>query len=223
MRNPILVGWSGGKDSVLALHELLKENNYQAILLTTVTKEYSRISMHGVREVLLDAQADSLGLPIEKVYIPKTCSMEEYGNLMKRALDTYLNQGIRSMAFGDIHLQEVREYREKNLESVGMEGIFPLWGRTSAGLAHSFISHGFKAITTCVDTEMIDTSHVGRFYNEDFLKSLPENADPCGENGEFHTFVFDGPLFKEPIRFDVGENVLRDNRFYYCDLTWPRS
>lgn len=218
MKEPVLLGWSGGKDSALSLHEALKESNYDITLLTTITEDYKRISMHGVREQLLQAQADSLNLPIEKVYIPKECSNEEYDRLMEDALKSYLYSGYRSMIFGDIFLQGIREYREKNLVKVDMKALFPLWGKSTRELSKAFIQNNFKAIITCVDNTALDESFVGKVYDERFLDDLPENVDPCGENGEFHSFVFDGPIFYMPINYTKGEVVLKNNRFYFCDL-----
>ena len=218
MKEPVLLGWSGGKDSALALQEILKKDKYSITLLTTITKDYKRISMHGVREELLQAQADSLKLPLEKVYIPRECSNEEYDRLMENALKSYLSSGYKSMIFGDIFLQGIREYREKNLEKVDMKALFPLWGKSTEELSKTFIQNNFKAIITCVDNTALDESFVGRTYDESFLNDLPDKADPCGENGEFHSFVFDGPMFSKPIKYTKGKVVLKNNRFYFCDL-----
>lgn len=218
MRELALLAWSGGKDSALALHEILKQGNYVITLLTTITDGYGRISMHGVREELLEAQADSLNLPLEKVRIPINCSNGEYEFRMENVLKKYISRGCKSMIFGDIFLEEVRKYRERNLAEVDINGIFPLWKRDCTEISQNFIQEGFKAITTCIDSQALEKSFVGRIYDEQFLKELPSGVDPCGENGEFHTFVFDGPLFHKSIRYRKGEIVLRDNRFYFCDL-----
>jgi uncharacterized protein (TIGR00290 family) len=218
----VLVSWSGGKDSALALNEILKSGIYRVVaLLTTVTQDYDRISMHGVRRVLLEQQAASLGFPLEKVLIPKNASNEDYEANMERALAKYRAQGVASVVFGDIFLEDLRKYREDKLASVGMKGIFPLWMRDTKELAKSLFSLGFKAITTCVDTNVLGKEFGGRAIDEQFLVDLPAFVDPCGENGEFHSFVFDGPIFNDAVRFSVGEKVLRDKRFYFCDLV-PR-
>ena len=219
MRKKILVSWSGGKDSTMALYELLKDGSYEIVaLLTTITEDYGRISMHGVREYLLEKQAQSIGFNLEKVYITKNASNEEYERKMREILEKYKKIGVSGVAFGDIFLEDVREYRERNLSKVGMEGIFPIWGKNTKELAQKFIELGFKAITTCVDSKSLDKSFVGRIYDKQFLLDLPQGVDPCGENGEFHTFVYDGPIFRKRVKFKIGEIVFRDNRFYFCDL-----
>lgn len=215
----ILVSWSGGKDSTLALYEVLKNKNYQvAALLTTVTEDYDRISMHGVRSVLLEQQAARLGFPLEKVLISKNASNKEYELNMGRVLTKYKDAGVTSVVFGDIFLEDLKKYREDNLATLAMRGVFPLWKRDTRELARTFIALGFKAITTCVDTQRLGREFVGRIIDEQFLSDLPATVDPCGENGEYHSFVSDGPIFKERIFYTPGEIVLRDNRFYYCDL-----
>jgi uncharacterized protein (TIGR00290 family) len=219
MAEQVLFTWSGGKDSAMALYELRKEKRYEvAALLTTVTEDYDRISMHGVRRVLLEQQAQSLGYPLEIVYLTKNSSNEEYEARLKEKLLKYRARGISGVVFGDIFLEDVREYREDNLAQVGMQALFPLWKRDTRELAHRFIELGFKAVITCVDSNVLDKKFVGRAFNKRFLSELPTNIDPCGENGEFHTFVYDGPVFRERIGFRKGRVVLRDNRFYFCDL-----
>jgi uncharacterized protein (TIGR00290 family) len=214
----ILFGWSGGKDSAMALHEIKKNNEYQVVsLLTTVTEDYDRISMHGVRRVLLEQQAESLGIPLYKVLIPKDCSNEIYAAKMTEALNHFKQQGVETVAFGDIFLEDVRQYRLDNLAKLNMKGLFPIWGRDSAELARSFVALGFKAVVSCIDTKVTDKKFLGRQIDQDFIAELPPNIDPCGENGEFHSFVYDGPIFKEAIGYRPGEKVLRDS-FYFCDL-----
>jgi uncharacterized protein (TIGR00290 family) len=218
-KEAVLMSWSGGKDSALALNEVLKNGTYRAVaLLTTVTEDYDRISMHGVRRVLLEQQAASLGFPLEKVLIPRNASNEDYEASLERALAKYRAQGVTSVVFGDIFLADLRKYREDKLATVGMKGIFPLWMRDTKELAKSLFSLGFNAITTCVDTNVLGKEFAGRIIDENFLTELPSFVDPCGENGEFHSFVFDGPIFNGAVRFSVGEKVLRDERFYFCDL-----
>jgi uncharacterized protein (TIGR00290 family) len=219
MSEKVLFTWSGGKDSALALYELQKNHNYEILaLLTTLTEDYDRISMHGVRRTLLEQQAESLGLPLEKIYITKDASNEEYETKMKNKLMEYKNQGVLSVVFGDIFLEDVRKYREENLSRIGMKGIYPLWRRDTTELAHRFMDLGFKAVITCIDSKALDKRFVGQSYDEQFLNELPPGVDPCGENGEFHTFVHEGPILRKKIAFTMGEAVLRDNRFYFCDL-----
>ncbi len=215
----VLVSWSGGKDSALALYEILKNKSYQvSALLTTLTKDYDRISMHGVRRVLLERQVASLGFPLEKVFISKNASNEEYEANMGRVLAKYRQGGITSVVFGDIFLADLRKYREDKLASMDLQGIFPIWKRDTRELVHSLTALGFKAITTCVDTTMLGAQFVGRLIDEQFLSDLPSTVDACGENGEYHSFVVDGPIFKEKIACTPGEIVLREKRFCYCDL-----
>jgi uncharacterized protein (TIGR00290 family) len=215
----VLVSWSGGKDSALALYEILKAQNYQiTALVTTVTEDYDRISIHGVRRVLLEQQAAALGFPLEKVLIPKNASNEEYETNMGKLLAKYRKTGVRLVVFGDIFLEDLRKHREDKLASLGMKGIFPLWKRDTGELTLWLTELGFKAITTCVDSQALGRQFVGRLIDAQFLAELPAAVDPCGENGEYHSFVFDGPIFKERVLFTSGEVVLRENRFYYCDL-----
>lgn len=219
MTERVLLSWSGGKDSALALYELRQAGGYEvAALLTTVTADYDRVSMHGVRRVLLERQADALGLPLEEVFIAADTSDEAYGAKMREVLERYARGGISAVAFGDIFLEDVRRYREEKLAQVGMRGIFPLWGRDTAELAHTFIDVGFQAVITCVDTQVLGRPFVGREFDGRFLADLPPAIDPCGENGAFHSFVYNGPIFRERVPYAKGEVVLRENRFYYCDL-----
>ena len=214
-----LLSWSGGKDSALTLYELQQTDTPQIVaLLTTVTEDYDRISMHGVRRDLLEQQAARMGYPLEKALIPKDCSNDDYGRIMTEVLERYKAKGVRDVVFGDLFLEDIRSYREGNLEKIGMKGVFPLWEKDTGELARSFVHHRFKAVVVCVDTEALDGDFVGREYDGAFLDDLPEEVDPCGENGEFHTFVYDGPIFSEPIEVVRGEKVLRDERFYFCDL-----
>ena len=219
MPEKVLFSWSGGKDSALALREILTSGEFEiAALLTTVTADYDRISMHGVRRILLERQADSLGFPLEIVSISKNSSNEEYEANMRHVLTKHLATGVSSVAIGDVFLEDVRQYRENNLAQIGMKGIFPLWRRDTHELIHTFIDLGFAAIITCVDSQALSKDYAGRALDRQFVDALPPSVDPCGENGEYHSFVCDGPIFREPIRHTVGEVVLRDDRFYYCDL-----
>ena len=219
MKDRILVGWSGGKDSAMTLYELKKMKNIEiAALLTTVTEGYDRISMHGVRRDLLVQQADALGFPLEEIPIPQACTNEIYEQRMQETLQKCQVQGITTAAFGDLFLQEVRSYREERMNRIGMRCMFPVWKRPTPEFAQEFINLGFRAVVVCVDTTAIGGEFAGREYDRDFIKDLPAGADPCGENGEFHTFVCDGPIFSRPIQVQRGEKVLRENRFFYCDL-----
>ena len=219
MTQKILLAWSGGKDSALALYEIKKRPDLEIVsLITTITEDYDRVSMHGVRRVLLESQAESLGIPLYKIFISKSSSDEEYGHKMKEMLTRFSRLGVASVVFGDIFLEDLRKFREKQLSKVGMKGIFPLWKKDTLELAHAFINLGFRAIVTSTDSKVLHRKFVGREIDEKFLAQIPPSVDPCGENGEFHSFVFSGPIFKKRLLFRVGEVVLRDNRFYYCDL-----
>jgi uncharacterized protein (TIGR00290 family) len=215
---PTLMSWSGGKDSCLALYEIQKAQDYRvAALLTTITRDYNRISMHGVRRALLEQQAASLGLPLHEVFITKDATNEEYETRMEEVFSAYREQGIDLVVFGDLFLEEIRDYRDQFLAKHNMYGLYPVWLRDTTEFIKEFIALGFKAVITCVDGRVLDPSFAGMMIDENFLAALPSHVDPCGENGEFHTFVFDGPIFKEPVRFTVGERVARDS-FWFCDL-----
>ena len=218
-----IMAWSTGKDSALALHRVREQGTIEVkALLTTVGSEFDRVSMHGVRRELAEAQARSLGLELLAVEIPSDCTMERYGEIMTGALERAGAGGITAVVFGDLFLEDVRAYRERQLAGVGIEPVFPLWGEDTAALAAEMIDSGLRAIVTCVDTEQMDGEPAGRLYDRDFLESLPEGVDPCGENGEFHTFCFSSPDFAEPVPFTTGEAVLRDGRFRFIDLL-PRQ
>ncbi|MES2558312.1 MAG: diphthine--ammonia ligase [Bacteroidota bacterium] len=243
-KEKVIFNWSGGKDSALCLYKLLQADTHEILcLLTSVNAEYQRISMHGVRVELLEAQATSIGLPLQQLLIPEMPTMEVYETVMKEALTTLTRQGATTSVFGDIFLEDLRKYREDKLAELNLKGLFPLWKIPTHTLIREFLALGFKTITTCVNEKYLDQRFVGRIIDEDFLNDLPPNVDPCGENGEFHTFVFDGPLFKKPIPFKIGEIVHRsytpakqqdnssydcnaeetvtpyDYGFWYCDLT----
>lgn len=239
MREKIIFNWSGGKDSALCLYKILQQNQYDILcLLTSVSELYQRISMHGVRVNLLEAQAKSIGLPLHKMFIPDMPSMEMYEKVMRSTLENLKTQGATASLFGDIFLEDLREYRERQLSILNLKGIFPLWKMDTNKLIHEFIDVGFKAIITCINDNYLDKSFVGRIIDEDFIKELPAGVDPCGENGEFHSFVFDGPVFKTPVHFVKGELVYKKytarqhdeddskespfaNGFWYCDLVLP--
>jgi uncharacterized protein (TIGR00290 family) len=216
--NAVLVCWSGGKDSCMALREIQRKSDIRVeALLTTVTRDFDRISMHGVRRTLLEQQAASLGLPLRQIYISKGASNEEYETKMGEAFSEYRDRGIDTVVFGDLFLEEIRAYRERLLAKLGMAGLFPVWGRKTSQLIRDFIALGFKTAIVCVDPSQLDPSFVGKVIDEELLSQLPPHVDPCGENGEFHTFVFDGPIFKNPVKFSFGEIVCRDS-FWFCDL-----
>jgi len=214
----VLFCWSGGKDSAMALHALQEAGNCRVTaLLTTITDEYDRISMHGVRRVLLERQAESIGLPLHTVHIPPQCVNAVYEERMKEALEHHAARGVQRVAFGDIFLEDLRVYREKNLARVGMQALFPIWKRDTRELAREFVRQGFRAIAVCVDPRVLPASFAGRELDASFFADLPPGVDPCGENGEFHTYVFDGPIFKAPVVCRAGEKVMRDG-FCFCDL-----
>jgi len=215
----ILMSWSGGKDSALALHEIRKDKELRvAALLTTLTEGYDRISMHGVRRALLEQQAAALGLPLEKIYISQNASNDEYEANMAQVLARYKALGVTAVAFGDIFLEDLRRYREQKLASLELKALFPLWKKDTLALAHSLTAQGFKATVTCVDTTLLPAAFAGRVIDDQFLSELPPGIDPCGENGEFHSFVSEGPLFTQKIACTLGEIVLRDHRFCFADL-----
>lgn len=233
MKPKAIFNWSSGKDSALALYKTLQENKFEITsLLTSINKEFQRISMHGVHVSLLEKQAESLGFPLLKMELPKEPSMEEYREIMSKTMNQIQSQGVTHSIFGDIFLEDLRKYREDQLQSIGMEGVFPLWKINTTDLIHEFLELGFKTIVTCVNETYLDKSFAGRIIDHDFIKDLPENVDPCGENGEFHTFTFDGPIFKNPIDFEIGEIVKKtypkpksdendqegEYVFWFCDL-----
>ncbi|WP_366183493.1 diphthine--ammonia ligase [Flavobacterium ovatum] len=241
MKTKALFNWSSGKDSALALYKTLQNPEIEiSCLLTSVNQQYQRISMHGVRVELLHQQAQSIGLPLEIMIIPEMPTMEVYESVMTETLTKLKNQGITQSIFGDIFLEDLRKYREDKLATMGFKGVFPLWKTPTTDLIHEFIDLGFKTIVVCVNEKYLDESFVGRIIDQDFINDLPDNVDVCGENGEFHTFTFAGPIFSKPIDFKIGEVVYRkyekpkeqkpsntacdtvdttfDFGFWYCDL-----
>ncbi|MDO7844487.1 Dph6-related ATP pyrophosphatase [Sphingomonas immobilis] len=218
MTQPVLMCWSGGKDSCVALHDLQRADEWRVTgLLTTVTRDYDRISMHGVRAELLDRQAAALGLPVERVFIDAGTDNGGYEAAMTAALDRHRAAGTRHVAFGDLFLEDIRAYREAMLQPLGLEAVFPVWGRDTRAFAEAFIAAGFRAVLVCVDLSVLDASFAGRAYDAALLADLPPGVDPCGENGEFHSFVFDGPDFAAPVAIEIGETVIRDG-FAFRDL-----
>jgi uncharacterized protein (TIGR00290 family) len=212
----VWMSWSTGKDSAFALYQLLNNKKYKITgLLTTVTSSYNRVSMHATRNKLLQLQAESLDLPLHTVKIPKDCSDEIYKNRMAKMLTTASE--ISHIAFGDIFLSNIRQYREQQLKKTTIQPLFPLWHQPSITLAKQIINAGFKAIITCVDTKKISANLIGHEYNLDFIQKLPKDIDPCGENGEFHTFVYDAPIFSAPINIKTGM-LKQYNEFVYIDV-----
>jgi uncharacterized protein (TIGR00290 family) len=220
-RTPVVMSWSGGKDSALALHELRLDPRYEVVaLLTSVSEEFRRISHHGVREELLEAQVQAIGLPLTKVYLPSgptaPCTNEVYEQIMGAVLEEFRSRGVYTVGFGDIFLEDLRTWRESNLAKAGMTGVFPIWKRDTRQLPRQMIAMGFRAILSCVEGK-VGPGFAGRDYDERLLADLPPEIDPCGEYGEFHSFVHDGPCFRGPVTVTVGETVIRDGR-YYADL-----
>jgi len=218
---PIILSWSGGKDSALALARLREDPRVAVVgLLTTVTAGYDRVSIHGVRRALLHAQAAALGLPVHEVRLQPESSNQAYDAALARALEALREHEprVRRVAFGDIFLRDVRQYREERIAALGFDGIFPLWDEPSGELAREVIACGIRARLVCVDTQALSAAFAGRAYDEELLAALPEGIDPCGENGEFHTFVSAGPGFRAPVSYCVGEVVMRGDRFTFCDL-----
>jgi uncharacterized protein (TIGR00290 family) len=232
-----IFNWSGGKDSALCLYHTLQNKEIEICsLVTTTNNANNRISMHGVRNNLLKAQAVSIGIPIKEIPLPEHASMEEYDRIMKGSMNEFINSGISYSVFGDIFLEDLRAYREEKLKEAGMQALFPLWKRPTTELMNEFIDLGFKAVIVCVNAKYLDASFLGRVLDHDLIADLPGNVDPCGENGEYHSFVFDGPIFQKPVEFVRGEIVEReykatdtdknnnekvelfDTRFYYMDI-----
>ncbi|HXG66875.1 MAG TPA: diphthine--ammonia ligase [Blastocatellia bacterium] len=214
----VLVSWSSGKDSCMALYEILASRKYHvAALLSTLTREDDAVGIHFLRRSLLERQAESLRLPLCKVYLSRGAGNQEYEAKLTEALASYRDKGVSGMVFGDLFLEDVRNFREALLPRTGLSGIYPLWKRDTAELIRRFIALGFKAIITSVDARVLDRSFAGQILDADLLAGLPPYVDPCGENGEFHTFVFDGPLFERAIKFTTGETAMKDGH-YFCDL-----
>ena len=220
-REPVFLSWSGGKDSALALNALRQGDEFDVVgLLTSVTRGYDRISVHGVRRALLEAQAKSVGLPLVEIALQPNSTNDAYEAAFHSALDE-IRVGwpeVKHIAFGDLFLEDVRAYRERVLSETGFTSVFPIWGRDTTELAREFIGQGFEARLVCVDTTQLDASFAGRSFDSDLLTDLPAIVDPCGERGEFHTFVSNGPGFSRPVSCAAGERVLREERFMYCDL-----
>src|SRR4030095_5177160 len=214
----VIVSWSGGKDSCMALYEIQRTETFEVVaLLTTMTEGFDRVSMHGVRRILLQRQAKALGFPLREVLISKSANNQEYERKFVAAVTAFEEQGIDSIVFGDLFLEDVKNYRDEFLARHRLRGRDPVWKRDTREFIEQFIDLGFKAITTCVDSRRLDSSFVGKTIDREFLASLPADIDPCGENGEFHTFVVDGPNLSQPVSFFKGEVVKRES-FWFCDL-----
>lgn len=214
----ILLSWSSGKDSAWALHVLRKSAEYDVVgLLTTFNEVADRVAMHAVRRSLVEEQAAAVGIPLRSVPLPWPCSNSDYERIMAQTCEKAVSEGIAAIAFGDLFLEDVRSYREQRLQGSGLQPLFPIWGSPTRALAHEMISSGLRAKLTCIDTRKLDSSFAGREFDQRFLAELPEGIDPCGENGEFHSFVHAGPMFHSSLSVSTGEIVLRD-RFAFADV-----
>jgi uncharacterized protein (TIGR00290 family) len=209
MKTKAIFCWSGGKDSALALHKIMQDNKYEIVgLLTTLNETYRRVSMHGVTEELLIMQADSVGLPLIKMYVSEGTN-SEYERKMEILLLEYKKQGVSEIIFGDIFLEDLRQYRENNLSKVGLKAEFPLWKKNTSDLINEFLGLGFKTLICCVNDAYFGGETAGKEITPEFIRDLPFGVDPCGENGEFHTFCYEGPIFRKKINFKVGENIYK--------------
>lgn len=218
VRKKAAISWSSGKDSCYALQLLDRTGLYDfRYLVTTVTTAYERVSMHGVRRELLKEQSDSLGIPLLNVEIPPNCSNEDYERIMNENIENLRSEGVKYMVFGDIFLQDIRDYRERQLNGTGIKPLFPLWGKETSKLAHEIIESGIRARVVSLDPSKVSPKLCGLDFDADLLNQLPENVDRCGENGEFHTFVYSTPMFSKPIEIRNGETVERDG-FIFTDL-----
>lgn len=210
MKEKIVFCWSGGKDSALALNRILRGGQHEVVsLLTTCNEHFQRVSMHGVRLELLERQAQSIGLPLEKVFVSRHSSNEEYQQKISACLSAHKARGVTACAFGDIFLEDLKRWREENLARIGMRGVFPIWKADSRELLREFFALKFGTVVCCVNDAWLDAAFVGRNIDESFVRDLPANVDPCGENGEFHSFAFAGPIFRQPVKFRLGEKVYR--------------
>ena len=214
----ILLSWSSGKDSAWSLHVLRQRTEYEVVgLLTTFNEVADRVAMHAVRRDLVERQAEAAGLPLWAVPLPWPCTNQRYESLMAQTCAKAVAEGVEGVAFGDLFLEDVRAYREKQLKDTGLQPIFPVWGLPTRALAHEMIASGTRAKLTCIDTAKLDRCFVGREFNEALLSALPEEVDPCGERGEFHSFVYAGPMLNAVLPIAVGDTVVRD-QFVFADL-----
>lgn len=220
MRVPVVLSWSGGKDSALALAALQNDDRYEVVaLLTTFTRDFERVSMHGVRRELILEQARQLRLPLAESWIDHRAGNSAYEAAFSKSLDEFQQQGVQTVAFGDLFLEDIKAYRERLVTRIGMQSLYPLWGRETTQLAGEFVNQGFRAVTCCVDTGLLTEEFCGRRVDEDFLDSLPPGVDPCGENGEFHTFVFDSPAMKSSVPIELHETY-RDGQFVFTEIAF---
>lgn len=218
MKKKILLSWSSGKDSAWALHVLRRQNEYEiAGLLTTINAAFDRVAMHSTRRTLLEVQAAAADLPLVTIPLPWPCSNDEYESAMKRACEDAIDQGITAIAFGDLFLTDVREYRERQMNGTGLDPIFPIWNLPTAQTAREMVDSGMRAKLVCIDPRQLSPDFVGRDFDHSLLNDLPRSVDPCGENGEFHSFVYAGPMFKRDLEIAIGEKVERDG-FWFCDV-----
>jgi uncharacterized protein (TIGR00290 family) len=218
MGERVVLAWSGGKDSCLALDVLRRGGEHEvAALVATLIEGEERVQMHRVPRALIQRQAAALGVPLREVRMPPNPTNEQYESRLRAVLEEYARQGVRQVAFGDLFLEDIREYRETSLGKLGMRGLYPVWQRDTKQLARSFVDEGFRAVVVCVDLRALDRSFAGRVIDREFLGDLPPGVDPCGENGEFHTFVFDGPGFQQPVGFVRG-GLSEDLPFLFCDV-----
>ncbi len=225
---PCFMNWSGGKDCTFALHKILAEKHYQVkYLFTTCSREYQRVSMHGVRKELITRQAFALNIPSRKLYIPQDHTLETYNRFMFHEMNLMKTRGINTAVFGDIFLEDLKAYRESKLKELELTGVFPLWKQKSTELLKEFLALGYKTMIICVNASKLSEDFLGRTIDEQFLNELPPGVDPCGENGEFHTFVYDGPAFNNKITIRTGEKVYKefksqnqghDSGFWYLDI-----
>ncbi len=211
MKAKAIFNWSGGKDSALALYKVLQDESFEVTsLITTISNPFNRISMHGVRRELLLAQAKSIGIPVQEILLPEMPSMSTYEDTMRSNLNEWKRKGISHSIFGDIFLEDLRKYREDKLNEVCIKVHFPLWKMNTTEVINEFIDLGFKTVVVCCKSDLLSSDFTGRIIDHDFLKDLPKNVDPCGENGEFHTFTFDGPIFKQAIPYQLGERIFKE-------------
>ncbi|BCB05969.1 diphthine--ammonia ligase [Bacillus sp. KH172YL63] len=214
----LCLSWSGGRDSMMMLHEVMKNERVHG-LFTTFLKETERMMMHEVPFSLVQKQAHELGLPLYPVWFEDTLDNKQYEQVMKGALEKLQGDGFTHMGFGDLFLEDIRAYREEQMKESGLDLVFPLWGRDTQSLSQTFLKEGYRAVIVCVDEEQLDPRFLGRVYDEDFLRDLPDSVDPCGENGEFHSFVFDGPAFREPVAYTIDGTYRKWDRFSYVRIT----
>ena len=214
----VVVSWSSGKDCAFALHQVKTEGQFEVVgLLTTLNQENDRVAMHGVRKELLEMQMDALSLPAEMVMLPMPCDNETYRQLIGDTVETLRGRGVQQVVFGDLFLEDIRQYREEQMQGSGLAPLFPLWLRDTGQLSREMVESGLRAVVTCVDQRALSAEYVGRQYDHAFLDELPSGVDPCGENGEFHTLVTDGPMFSAAIPVQIGKKVTRGD-FVFVDV-----